>query len=290
MPLAVCGSQKERHGIVLAANYIAKPYGIKTGMAIWQARQKCHDLHILPPDMAEYIRFSQMAREIYTDYTDQIEPFGLDEAWLDVTGSTAIHGTAMEIAEKIRERIRFELGITASIGVADNKITAKLGSDYKKPDAITRIEKDNYEEIVYPLPVQDLLYVGPATKEKLNRVGIYTIGQLARAPEDFLRRRLGKMGDILHMFANGRDVSPVLRSDHISTIKSVGNSATTPRDLVNNDDVRLMLYCLTPEEMEALYGITKTELHNVEIKALLQMDASFREKFKATFYGRSVQK
>lgn len=244
VPLAVCGSQEARHGIVLTANYLAKPRGVKTGMAIWQARQCCPELVVLPPDMGEYIRISRLAREIYADYTDQIEPFGLDEAWLDVTGSAGLYGNAMQIAQEISNRIKFELGITASIGVSDNKITAKLGSDYKKPDAITRIEKDNYKEIVYPLPVEDLLYVGPATKEKLRRVGITTIGALAETPVEFLLRRLGKMGVVLHTFANGRDISPVQNTEHIPTIKSVGNSATTPRDLVNNGDVRLMLLLL----------------------------------------------
>ena len=243
-PLAVCGSQEERHGIVLTANYIAKPFGIRTGMAIWQARQRCPDLVILPPDMDEYIRFSRMAREIYEDYTDQIEPFGLDESWLDVTGSVSLFGDSMAIAREIRDRIKFELGITASIGVANNKITAKLGSDYKKPDAITRIEADNYKELAYPLPVEDLLYVGPATSRKLRSIGISTIGRLAECPVDVLVRRLGKMGAVLHTFANGQDTSPVQRSDHIPNIKSVGNSATTPRDLQSEEDVKLMLYLL----------------------------------------------
>lgn len=243
-PLAVCGSQEDRHGIVLTANYIAKPRGVKTGMAIWQARQCCPNLVVLPPDMAEYIRISKMAREIYEDYTDQVEPFGLDESWLDVTGSVGLFGSPMTIAKEISNRIKFELGITASIGVSDNKITAKLGSDYKKPDAITRIEADNYKEIVYPLPVSDLLYVGPATTRKLYSIGISTIGQLAECPVDILTHKLGKMGAVLHMFANGRDVSPVQKSDHIPNVKSVGNSATTPRDLVNDEDVHLMLYLL----------------------------------------------
>lgn len=243
-PLAVCGSQEERHGIVLTANYIAKPYGVKTGMAIWQARQRCPNLVILPPDMDEYIRFSRMAREIYEDYTDQIEPFGLDESWLDVTGSVGLFGDPMTIAREISSRIKFELGITASIGVSDNKITAKLGSDYKKPDAITRIEADNYKELAYPLPVEDLLYVGPATSRKLRAIGISTIGRLAECPVDVLVRRLGKMGAVLHTFANGQDTSPVQRSDHIPNIKSVGNSATTPRDLQSEEDVKLMLYLL----------------------------------------------
>ena len=192
-PLAVCGSQEERHGIVLTANYIAKPLGVKTGMAIWQARERCPDLVIVPPDMDEYIRISKMAREIYEDYTDQIEPFGLDENWLDVTGSVGLFGDPMTVAKEISGRIKFELGITASIGVADNKITAKLGSDYKKPDAITRIEQDNYKEIVYPLPVEDLLYVGPATSKKLRGIGISTIGRLAECPVDLLVRKFGKM-------------------------------------------------------------------------------------------------
>jgi len=243
-PLAVCGSQEERHGIVLTANYIAKRYGVKTGMAIWQAKQNCEPLVILPPDMDEYVRFSRMAREIYEDYTDQVEPFGLDEAWLDVTGSIGLFGSPLKIAQTISERIKFELGITASIGVSFNKITAKLGSDYKKPDAITCIWRENYKEIVYPLPVKDLLYVGPATNQKLYSSGIQTIGDLAETPVDYLLKKFGKMGAILHSFANGYDNSPVLRTDHISTIKSVGNSATTPRDLVSNEDVFLMLLLL----------------------------------------------
>ncbi len=243
-PLAVCGSQEERHGIVLTANYVAKPRGVKTGMAVWQAKQYCPDLVVLPPDMEEYIRFSKMAREIYEDYTDQIEPFGLDENWLDVTGSVGLYGSPMTIAREISERVKFELGITLSIGVSDNKITAKLGSDYKKPDAITRIEKDNYRELVYPLPVEDLLYVGPATSKKLRAIGISTIGRLAECPVDVLTCRLGKMGAVLHMFAKGRDVSPVQKSDYIPHIKSVGNSATTPRDLVCDADVHLMLLLL----------------------------------------------
>ena len=185
-PIAVCGDPEARHGIVLTANYVAKPKGVKTGMAIWQAKQVCPDLVVLPADMGEYIRISHMAREIYERYTDQIEPFGLDESWLDVTGSTELFGSAMDIVQEISDRIKFELGITASIGVSDNKITAKLGSDYQKPDAITRIERDNYKDIVYPLPVGDLLYVGSATERKLRSIGIKTIGQLAQSSPDLL--------------------------------------------------------------------------------------------------------
>ena len=243
-PVAVCGDPEGRHGIVLTANYIAKRQGVKTGMAIWQAKQNCPKLVTVPPDMSEYIRFSRMAREIYEEYTDQVEAFGLDENWLDVTGSVGIFGNPMRIAEEISRRVKFELGITCSIGVANNKIIAKLGSDYKKPDAITRIEEDNFYEIVYPLPVEDLLYVGPATSQKLRRIGITTIGRLAETPPEVLIDKLGKMGGILHAFANGRDSSPVQRTDHIRSIKSVGNSATTPRDLTCDEDIQLMCLLL----------------------------------------------
>ena len=272
-PLAVCGSQEERHGIVLAANYIAKPYGVKTGMAVWQARQRCPHLVILPPDMGEYIRFSQMAREIYEDYTDQIEPFGLDENWLDVTGSVGMFGSPMTIAREISDRMKFELGITCSIGVADNKITAKLGSDYKKPDAITRIERDNYREVVYPLPVEDLLYVGPATSKKLRGLGISTIGGLAQAPLDTLTRKLGKMGTVLQTFALGLDPSPVQKSSHIPNIKSVGNSATTPRDMTCDSDVELMLLLLAESvasrmrELASRCTVVEVYIRDVELNS-----------------------
>lgn len=275
-PVAVCGSQEERHGIVLTANYVAKPRGVKTGMAIWQAKEVCPDLVILPPDMAEYIRISRYAREIYEDYTDQVEPFGLDESWLDVTGSVGLYGSPMTIAKEISGRIKKELGITASIGVANNKVTAKLGSDYKKPDAITRIEADNYKEIVYPLPVEDLLYVGPATSRKLRAVGISTIGRLAECPVEFLERRLGEMGVILHMFANGRDISPVQRSGHIPNIKSVGNSATTPRDLVNEADVQLMLLllaesvCTRMRELVSRCTVVEIYVRDTELNAIVR--------------------
>ena len=272
-PLAVCGSQEERHGIVLAANYIAKPYGVKTGMAVWQARQRCPHLVMLPPDMGEYIRYSQMAREIYEDYTDQIEPFGLDENWLDVTGSVGMFGSPMTIAREISDRMKFELGITCSIGVADNKITAKLGSDYKKPDAITRIERDNYREVVYPLPVEDLLYVGPATSKKLRGLGISTIGGLAQAPLDTLTRKLGKMGTVLQTFALGLDPSPVQKSSHIPNIKSVGNSATTPRDMTCDSDVELMLLLLAESvasrmrELASRCTVVEVYIRDVELNS-----------------------
>jgi len=229
-PVAVGGDVEARHGIILAKNYHAKKYGILTGEAIWQAQQKCRDLVVVPPNFKRYMRFSQMARDIYADYTDQCESFGLDECWLDVTGSYRLFGDGKAIADKIRERIKFEMGITASVGVSFNKIFAKLGSDIKKPDATTIISKDNFKDVVWKLPVNELLYVGRATHKKLNRYGIKTIGDLANTELKYLEYWLGKWGCMLWTFANGYDTSPVSNIGAKSLIKSVGNSTTTPRD------------------------------------------------------------
>lgn len=242
-PVAVGGDVEQRHGIILAKNQIAKRYNVQTGEALWQAQQKCPDLIILPPRFELYMRFSRLARKIYLDYTDQVEPFGLDECWLDVSGST-IKGDGMAIAQEISSRIKYELGITVSIGVSWNKIFAKLGSDYKKPDAITRIGKDNYKELVWPLPASDLLYVGRSTAKKLTSSGVHTIGELAEKDERVLHGWFGKWGEVLHSFSNGLDISPVAAFDNAPIVKSIGNSTTTPRDLENNQDVKIILYVL----------------------------------------------
>ena len=243
--IAVCGSKEDRHGIVLTASYPAKHMGVKTGMAIWEAQQHCRDLIIVPPHYSEYMRYSGYVREILQDYSDQIEAFGLDENWVDITGSVGLFGSPMTIAQEISDRVKRELGITVSIGVSTNKITAKLGSDYKKPDAITRIEPDNYKEIVYPLPVQDLLYVGPSTQRKLNGYGIRTIGQLAETDPKVLAGWFGKVGYSLSSFARGTDHSPVCNQNYHAAVKSVGNSGTTPRDLISDQDVWLMLVVMS---------------------------------------------
>ena len=193
-PLAVGGDAEARHGIILAKNYEAKRFGVQTGEALWQAKQKCRELIIVEPHYDKYIRFSQMAREIYGEYTDQVESFGLDECWLDVTGSEKLFGTGRQIADQIRERIKFELGITASVGVSFNKVFAKLGSDMKKPDATTVIPPDSFREKVWPLPVNELLYVGRATHRKLHTYGVNTIGDLAKADVNFLKLVFGKVG------------------------------------------------------------------------------------------------
>lgn len=244
VPLAVCGSQEDRHGIVLTANYLAKPRGVKVGQAIWQAKQVCPELVTLPPDMSEYIRFSHMAREIYEDYTDQIEPFGLDENWLDVTGSVGCKGSPMAIAQEISERIKFELGITASIGVADNKITAKLGSDYKKPDGTTVFSRENFKQRVWTLPANTLLYVGKRASDRLNRLGVRTIGELAACDPAFLHSILGKNGDLLLRYARGEDDEPVRSFYAEREVKSVGNSMTFAHNLLGADECRMGITAL----------------------------------------------
>lgn len=240
-PVAVGGDVEQRHGIILAKNELAKKYSIKTGEALWQARQKCPGLVIVPPRFELYQRFSRLCHNIYLDYTDKVEPFGLDECWCDVTAE-GVDG--VQLAHEIRQRIKRELGITVSIGVSFNKIFAKLGSDYKKPDAVTEISKGNYQEIAWPLPAGDLLYVGNATQRKLKSYCKHTIGDLANTPEKTLKGWFGKWGSVLHAFANGYDLSPVSRYEDHQAIKSIGNSTTPPRDLVDNEDVKIILYVL----------------------------------------------
>ena len=243
-PVAVGGDPEARHGIVLTADYTAKRYGVKTGMALWQAKQVCPDIIFLPPRMDLYLRFSKMAQEIYAEYTDKREPYGIDESWLDVTDSVSVKGDGYHIAEEISNRMKKELGITVSVGVSFNKIFAKLGSDYKKPDAITTMYKDEFKRKAWQLPVSDLLYVGRATNKKLQSMGIKTIGALAKTNEDLLVRKLGKVGSILWAFANGYDDSPVKLENTSAPIKSVGNSTTTPKDMETDEDVKIVLYIL----------------------------------------------
>lgn len=242
-PVAVGGSEASRHGIILTKNEIASKYGLAVGEPLWKARQKCPDLIIVPPHFSTYIEFSKKVRGILEDYTDRIEPFGLDENWLDVTGDWYRSGE--EIGREINRRIREEIGITVSVGVSFNKVFAKLGSDYKKPDAVTVITEENYRDIVWKLPCRDLLMVGPATSRKLDYFGIKTIGDLAGADMSFIKSILGKNGVMLKRNAMGLDASPVRHMDLERDIKSIGNSTTTPRDLVNDEDVKIILSVLS---------------------------------------------
>ncbi len=244
-PLAVGGDPEQRHGIILTANYIAKRAGVKTGTALWEARQACPGLVIVPPRMDLYLRFSNLTREIYREYSDLVESYGLDECWIDCTQSEACMGNGPDLAAEISARIKRELGITVSIGVSWNKIYAKFGSDYRKPDAITVIDRDNYRDIVWESPVEDLLFVGRATSRKLHRFGILTIGDLAQTDPSLLKDIFGKMGLVLSAFARGEDQTPVAAEYSEMPVKSIGNSTTTPRDLTTEQDVKMVLYMLS---------------------------------------------
>ena len=249
-PVVVGGDEEARHGIVLAKNLIAKRAGVKTAMALWEARKACPGLVVVPPDYRLYMDVSRRAREIYYDYTDRVEPFGPDEAWLDVTGTRRCLGLSpAEIAREVSERMVAELGISVSVGVSWNKIFAKFGSDYKKPDAVTVITRENYRKVVWQAPVRDLLYVGPATERKLHSSGIDTIGQLACASDELLRNRLGKMGFVLRGFARGQDATEVKpydrdAADVMREIKSYGNGLTAPRDICDPQSAKAYVWML----------------------------------------------
>ena len=245
VPMAVCGSEENRHGIVLAKNELAKKYGIVTAETVYSAKKKCPSLVIAKPHYSEYSRYSRMVNDIYARYTDIIEPFGIDESWLDVTASQKIFGSGMDIAERIRAEVKSEIGITVSIGVSFNKVFAKLGSDYKKPDAITEIDEENFKRIVYPLNVADLLFVGKKTAEALASFGIKTIGMLAATDESFLKARFGKAGEMLYKYANGLDDSPVTAEREDA--KSMGAGFTFRHNLVGKDECRVGIDFLSEE-------------------------------------------
>lgn len=236
-PVAVCGSVEERRGIVLAKNYKAKAFKVATGDAVWQAKQKCPDLVVVPPHYEEYLKYSKLAKAIYCDYTNQVEPYGMDKCWLDISGTKKLFGNPVDVANEIRERIKFELGLTISVGVSFNKIFAKLGSDYKKPDAVTVFEKETFREKIWVLPASVLLGVGRATTRVLNNYCIRTIGDLANSDYDFIKRILGKNGVSLWLYANGRDNSTIKDIKFVSPVKSIGHGITTVVDLSNEEEV-----------------------------------------------------
>jgi len=244
-PVAVAGNPELRHGIVLAKNYEAKRFGVQTGEALWQAREKCPDIIFVPPHYDKYIEYSKAVKSIYCRYTDRVESYGLDECWLDVTGSRRLFGGGTAIADEIRESIKKELGVTVSVGVSYNKVFAKLGSDMKKPDATTVIDREHFREKIWHLPASDLLYIGPSSAAKLSMYGIHTIGDLARTDTLLLSNLLGKNGLMLHSFANGEDSSPVSPADYSPPPKSLSCGNTASRDIVSDDDIKIMLLSLS---------------------------------------------
>lgn len=274
-PVAVCGSTENRHGIVLAKSELAKKAGVKTGMVNWEARQLCPGLIMVKPQYDQYLKYSELARNIYQRYTDQVEPYGMDECWLDVTGSYRVCGDGMKIAESIRQEIKEELGLTVSIGVSYNKIFAKLGSDMKKPDAVTEIPEDSFQEKVWPLPASDLLFVGRATAAKFNKYGIHTIGDIAATDPEFLRRLLGVNGLQLWKYAAGKDDTPVMHKDFVSPIKSVGHGITCTADLENEDEVWKVMLELSQDIGHRL-RIHKLKASGIQI-SVRSNDLGFRQ-------------
>lgn len=242
--VAVSGNPATRSGIILAKNTAAKNMGVKTGEAIWQAKQKCPELVCVPPHFSYYTHFSKRVREIYERYTDRVEGFGLDECWLDVTHSK-IFGTPLEIAEKIRNEVKEKTGLTISVGVSFNKTFAKLGSDLKKPDATTVISRENFKQVVWPLPVSDMIMIGEHTRQKLNEMGVYTLGDLANANSSALKKRFGVVGERLKLCAKGEDCDPVREVGVEREIKSVGHGTTTLRDMTTYRDAETVIALLS---------------------------------------------
>ena len=252
-PVAVCGDPKSRHGIILAKNEPAKAKGVKTAETIWQAQRKCPGLILLPSHHGLYREYSKKVNELYYSYTDLVEPFGIDESWLDVTGTLHLFGgDARKLADRIRAEIHQKLGLTVSVGVSFNKVFAKLGSDYKKPDATTVITRENVWEIVWPLPVSDLLFVGQSAADRLHKIGVQTIGDLALADPFKLTQILGKQGEQLYAYARGEDESPVVPASEHSIPKSIGNGQTFSHNISGEDAIRGALSLLSDEVAERL--------------------------------------
>lgn len=311
IPMAVAGNPANRHGIILAKSEKAKKMGVKTGELIWQAMSKCPDLTIVPPHYEEYLRHSKMARALYYEYTNQVEPFGLDECYLDVTGSVHLFGSGEEIAEEIRKRMKEEIGISVSVGVSFCKIFAKLASDMKKPDATTVISEENFKEKVWPLPVRDLVGIGPATERKLNKIGIFTLGDISQTPIKLMKNLLGVNGVYLWQYCNGMDIRPVVDRDHKEAIKSIGNSSTTRRDLNSDEEVFNVLQELSfsvsrrlrEAELEAMgveVFVRNSELQSFNFSKKINMASQssiilvreameiFKEKYRWAFPVRAV--
>ena len=246
-PVAVCGNPENRHGIILAKNEKAKKFGVKTAETIWQAQKKCPGLVLVSPHYKDYAKYSRIVNDIYLRYTDLVEPFGIDESWLDVTGSAHLFGTPREIADELRRVVKSETGLTISVGVSFTKAFAKLGSDYKKPDATTVITRENYKDIVWKLPVTDLLFVGKSAKKTFERLGISTIGELAASSKESISSLLGKTGETIHDYANGIDLSPVQSAFAENDPKSIGRGTTFPHDLTEIPEIRTGITVLSDD-------------------------------------------
>lgn len=266
--VGVCGSVENRHGIILAKSENAKKMGVKTGMTINEAKKLCPEIELVEAKHHHYLAYSKLVKNIYRDYTDKIESFGIDECWLDVTSSLKMFGSGEKIADLIRKRVKEELGLTVSVGVSFNKVFAKLGSDLKKPDGTFVISKENYKDVVFKLPVEDLLFVGKSTAQKLKKINVLTIGDLASTDESYLEKHFGKWGLTLYNYANGNDNTPVLKDNESEEVKSVGNSITSYRDLVSEDDIKILFTVLAESVSSRLisYGLGKATTLSIYVR------------------------
>jgi len=286
--VAVSGNPEHRHGIVLAKNQLAKQMGVKTGETIWQAKQKCPDLVCVPPQFELYSHYSKAVREIYLQYTDRVEPFGLDECWLDVTHSKTF-GTPEQIANKLREEVKAKTGLTISVGVSFTKTFAKLGSDLKKPDATTVINRDNYKQVIWPLDVSEMLMIGSKTKAKLNSLGIFTLGELANAHPTMIKKAFGVNGTKIWQAARGEDVDPVSLYTAEKQVKSVGHGTTTIRDMTTRDDVEKIVVFLSEMVATRLrkYGLLATTVH-IDLRNTQLQHVSMQGKIHPTFVAGDI--
>lgn len=276
--VAVCGSTEDRHGIVLAKSELAKKAGIKTGMVTWEAKKLCRELVVVPPQYEEYWKYSQLVRGIYERYTDQVEPYGMDECWLDVTRSQALFGDGETIAKSIAGSTKEELGLTVSIGVSYNKIFAKIGSDMKKPDAITVLPPEAMQERIWPLPASDMIFVGRSIAKKLVERGIYTIGAMAQTPSDTMEMMFGKNGRMLWEYANGLDTSRVMPVDFEVPIKSIGHGITCSENVLDEETAfKVMLFL----SQDIGHKLRKHGLSAKGVQVTLKDDTLFSKQYQA---------
>ncbi len=287
--VAVCGSVEERHGIVLAKNEGAKKLGVRTGEAIWEAKIKCPDLVTVPPHYDQYVIFSRKVKKIYEEYTDMVEPFGIDECWLDITGSRRLFGNEIKIAEELRSRIKNEIGLTISVGVSFNKIFSKLASDMKKPDAVTRLSKNDIKTKIWPLPCCELFGVGRSTARSFEKLGIKTIGDLAAMPEDTMEKIFGKCGVTLRNYANGLDFSPVLKENEVPPVKSVSRGITCKRDLYSCEEISPVIFSLSEKVAHNLrkHGFFATTVR-VALKDNHLVTREFQQKLRTPVRAADV--
>ncbi len=295
-PVVVGGSEDNRHGIVLAKNEVAKKYNIKTAQTLYQARKLCPDLIVLPPSRHLYTKYNKIINEIYNSFTDLVEPFGIDESYLDITNSYHLFASSPEeLADLIRKTVREKTGLTISVGVSFNKIFAKLASDYKKPDATTVITKENYKEILWPLSVDNMMYVGKSTNTKLTQLGITTIGRLANTDKKFLIDVFGKHGNELYNYANGIDDSKVSSFLDKAKSKSIGSGTTFSKDLITMDELKPQIMNLSEDvgfnlRKQGIYALTvQISIKNPEFKTIQRQCKVKATNLTKTIYDTALR-